>query len=90
MRDAAAAAGVSIVTGDTRVVQRGKADGCYVNTAGIGVIGFNVSLGVARAEPDDAIIVSGPMWACWSARTTSRCAPRSATRASCSALTRCT
>ena len=36
MRDAAAAAGVSIVTGDTKVVQRGKADGCYINTAGVG------------------------------------------------------
>src|SRR5579864_422211 len=38
MRAAAAAAGVSIVTGDTKVVQRGKADGCYINTAGVGVI----------------------------------------------------
>src|SRR5580658_3762885 len=38
MRSAASAAGVSIVTGDTKVVQRGKADGCYINTAGVGVI----------------------------------------------------
>ena len=37
MRDAAVAAGVQIVTGDTKVVQRGKADGCYINTAGVGV-----------------------------------------------------
>src|SRR6201982_3566946 len=51
MRDAAAAAGVSIVTGDTKVVQRGKADGCYVNTAGVGVISGDVSLGVAAAPP---------------------------------------
>jgi hydrogenase expression/formation protein HypE len=61
MRDAAAAAGVCIVTGDTKVVQRGKADGCYVNTAGIGVIARDVSLGVAHARPGDAIIVSGPV-----------------------------
>src|SRR6516225_5980895 len=38
MRDAAAAAGVAVVTADTKVVQRGKADGCYINTAGVGVI----------------------------------------------------
>jgi hydrogenase expression/formation protein HypE len=61
MRDAAAAAGVSIVTGDTKVVQRGKADGCYINTAGVGVLTRDVSLGVARARPGDAIIVSGPV-----------------------------
>jgi hydrogenase expression/formation protein HypE len=61
MRDAATAAGVSIVTGDTKVVQRGKADGCYLNTAGVGLIGADVSLGVARARPGDAIIVSGPI-----------------------------
>jgi len=52
---------VSIVTGDTKVVQRGKADGCYINTAGVGVIGRDVALGVANAKPGDAIIVSGPI-----------------------------
>src|SRR6202042_3020593 len=61
MRAAALAAGVSIVTGDTKVVQRGKADGCYINTAGIGVISGDVALGVAHARPGDAIIVSGPI-----------------------------
>jgi len=61
MRDAAAAACVSIVTGDTKVVQRGKADGCYINTAGVGVLAGDVSLGVAAARPGDAIIVSGPV-----------------------------
>jgi len=61
MRDAAAAAGVSVVTGDTKVVQRGKADGCYINTAGVGLLTREVSLGVARARPGDAIIVSGPI-----------------------------
>jgi hydrogenase expression/formation protein HypE len=61
MRAAAAAAGVCVVTGDTKVVQRGKADGCYINTAGVGVITGDASLGVARARPGDAIIVSGPI-----------------------------
>jgi hydrogenase expression/formation protein HypE len=61
MRDAAAAAGVCIVTGDTKVVERGKADGCYINTAGVGVIRSDARLGVASAQPGDAIIVSGPI-----------------------------
>jgi len=61
MRDAAAAAGVQIVTGDTKVVQRGKADGCYISTAGVGVISREGSLGVASAQPGDAILVSGPI-----------------------------
>ena len=61
MRDAAAAAGVHVVTGDTKVVERGKADGCYINTAGVGVIDRDVTLGVAGARPGDAIIVSGPI-----------------------------
>ncbi len=61
MRDAAAAAGVHVVTGDTKVVQKGKADGCYINTAGVGVIDRDANLGVAQAQPGDAIIVSGPI-----------------------------
>jgi hydrogenase expression/formation protein HypE len=61
MRDAAAAAGVCVVTGDTKVVQRGKADGCYITTAGVGVVERDVAPGVARARPGDAIIVSGPI-----------------------------
>jgi hydrogenase expression/formation protein HypE len=61
MRDAAAAAGVHVVTGDTKVVQRGKADGCYINTAGVGLLERDVELGVAHAQPGDAIIVSGPI-----------------------------
>jgi len=61
MRDAAAAAGVSIVTGDTKVVEKGKADGCYISTAGVGLIERDVRLGVAQAQPGDAIIVSGPI-----------------------------
>jgi hydrogenase expression/formation protein HypE len=61
MAEAAAAAGVQIVTGDTKVVQRGKADGCYVNTAGVGVLERDVELGAARARPGDAVLVSGPI-----------------------------
>jgi hydrogenase expression/formation protein HypE len=62
MREAAAAAGVQIVTGDTKVVERGKADGCYINTAGVGLIAHDAAeLGVANARPGDVIIVSGPI-----------------------------
>jgi hydrogenase expression/formation protein HypE len=61
MRAAAEAAGVRIVTGDTKVVQRGKADGCYINTAGVGLLTRDRTLGVALAQPGDAIIVSGPI-----------------------------
>jgi hydrogenase expression/formation protein HypE len=61
MRAAAGAAGVQVVTGDTKVVEKGKADGCYINTAGVGVIEHDLDLGVASARPGDAIIVSGPV-----------------------------
>jgi hydrogenase expression/formation protein HypE len=59
MKTAAAAAGVQVVTGDTKVVQRGKADGCYINTAGVGLIEQPGRLGIAKAKPGDAILVSG-------------------------------
>ncbi len=61
MQAAAQRAGVSIVTGDTKVVERGKADGCYINTAGVGAVPPDVTLGVATARPGDAILVSGPI-----------------------------
>jgi hydrogenase expression/formation protein HypE len=61
MQAAAQRAGVQIVTGDTKVVEKGKADGCYVNTAGVGVIERDIQLGVAQARPGDAILVSGPI-----------------------------
>jgi hydrogenase expression/formation protein HypE len=61
MSAAAAAAGVTIATGDTKVVQRGKADGCYINTAGVGVLERPAELGAGRCRPGDAIIVSGPV-----------------------------
>ncbi|MFS8102522.1 hydrogenase expression/formation protein HypE [Lentzea alba] len=61
MREAADAAGVHVVTGDTKVVQRGKGDGCYVNTSGIGVVEHAWRLGAHHVRPGDAVIVSGPI-----------------------------
>ncbi|MFE9206293.1 hydrogenase expression/formation protein HypE [Micromonospora sp. NPDC007230] len=61
MAAAAERAGVQVVTGDTKVVQRGKADGCYVNTAGVGVLERPVTLGTAQVRPGDAVVVSGPI-----------------------------
>lgn len=61
MQAAAGAAGVRIVTGDTKVVPRGAADGLFVNTAGIGVIPAGVEIGAARARPGDCVLVSGPV-----------------------------
>lgn len=59
MRRAAAEAGVSIVTGDTKVVEKGKADGVFINTAGIGLIPAGRRLTSAAVRPGDVIIVSG-------------------------------
>jgi hydrogenase expression/formation protein HypE len=61
MAAAAEAAGVRIVTGDTKVVERGKADGCYVVTAGVGTLDRPTRLSAAAARPGDAVIVSGPI-----------------------------
>ncbi|MEV6897116.1 hydrogenase expression/formation protein HypE [Amycolatopsis sp. NPDC051372] len=60
MKEAALAADVQIVTGDTKVVQRGKGDGVYINTAGIGV-SIRSGLGVSSVRPGDAVLVSGPI-----------------------------
>ena len=59
MAKAAATAGVQIVTGDTKVVERGHGDGCYINTAGVGVLRDGISVGPRHAMPGDAILVSG-------------------------------
>ena len=61
MAAAAERAGVGVVTGDTKVVERGKADGCYVNTAGVGTVERDITLGVSMVRPGDAVIVSGPV-----------------------------
>ena len=59
MGKAAATAGVQIVTGDTKVVERGHGDGCYINTAGVGVLREGIQVGPHRAQVGDAILVSG-------------------------------
>ncbi len=61
MREAADRAGVSIVTGDTKVVDRGKGDGVYINTSGIGSIPAGRSVGPDRIAPGDAVIVNGDL-----------------------------
>lgn len=58
-RRAAARVGVPIATGDTKVVPRGKGDGIFVNTSGIGVIPTGVQLSPDRVAPGDAVLVSG-------------------------------
>jgi hydrogenase expression/formation protein HypE len=59
MKAAADEAGVQIVAGDTKVVQKGKADGLYITTAGIGVVRDGASISGANAKVGDAIILSG-------------------------------
>jgi hydrogenase expression/formation protein HypE len=59
MKAAAEAAGVRIVTGDTKVVDKGKGDELYINTAGIGLVEHQWKLGPESVQPGDAILVSG-------------------------------
>jgi hydrogenase expression/formation protein HypE len=61
MRGAASAAGVILVTGDTKVVDRGKADKIFINTSGIGAIPEGINIAPSRARPKDRIILSGAM-----------------------------
>ena len=61
MRKAAEAADISIVTGDTKVVDRGKADGCFVTTTGVGVIEHARTISADRARPGDVVVLSGPI-----------------------------
>jgi hydrogenase expression/formation protein HypE len=61
MSRAAAAAGVQIATGDTKVVERGKADGVYVNTSGIGLMTAGRELSPALVRPGDRVLVSGTL-----------------------------
>jgi hydrogenase expression/formation protein HypE len=61
MRDTAREAGVRIVTGDTKVVDRGKGDGIFINTAGIGLIPSSVDISPNRVVPGDAVLVSGDL-----------------------------
>lgn len=59
MGAAARAAGVPVVTGDTKVVERGKGDGLFIATTGVGWLAPGVELGGARARPGDAVLLSG-------------------------------
>ncbi len=58
---AAAGAGVAIVTGDTKVVQRGKGDQLFINTAGIGSLHPQAQIRHQRIEPGDVLLISGPI-----------------------------
>ncbi|MFH1571685.1 MAG: hydrogenase expression/formation protein HypE [Gemmatimonadota bacterium] len=61
MAAAAAAAGVTLVTGDTKVVDRGKGDGLFISTAGIGLVPAGVDISPARVRPGDALLISGDL-----------------------------
>jgi hydrogenase expression/formation protein HypE len=61
MRLAAQEAGVQVVAGDTKVVQKGKADGLYINTTGVGLLEYGAQIGGAQARPGDIVILSGPL-----------------------------
>src|SRR5450755_483700 len=59
LRQAAADAGVQIVTGDTKVVEKGKGDGLFINTTGIGLVPEGIDLSADRARPGDKVLLSG-------------------------------
>ena len=59
LRQAAAEAGVQVVTGDTKVVEKGKGDGLFINTTGIGLVPEGVDLSADRARPGDKVLLSG-------------------------------
>lgn len=61
MRESAAEAGVRIITGDTKVVEKGHGDGCYINTAGIGVVPDGLNLSSANCKPGDKVLLSGTL-----------------------------
>jgi hydrogenase expression/formation protein HypE len=61
MRQAADATEVELVTGDTKVVDRGKGDGIFINTAGIGVVAPNVDIGPGKVRANDVILVNGDL-----------------------------
>jgi len=59
MHQAAAAAEVQVITGDTKVVEKGKGDGIFINTTGIGIVPDGIELSANRAQPGDKVILSG-------------------------------
>jgi hydrogenase expression/formation protein HypE len=58
---ASASVGAPVMTGDTKVVDRGKGDGIYINTSGIGRVRDGITVGPERAAPGDVILISGPI-----------------------------
>jgi hydrogenase expression/formation protein HypE len=60
-REAARKADVEVVTGDTKVVERGSGDGLFINTSGIGLVPSGVALSANQARPDDRLLLSGPI-----------------------------
>jgi hydrogenase expression/formation protein HypE len=61
MRQAVDRVGVRIVTGDTKVVDKGKGDGVFINTAGVGLVEHSLAIGPTSVRPGDALIVSGDL-----------------------------
>jgi hydrogenase expression/formation protein HypE len=61
MGEAARAAGVAVITGDTKVVERGKADGVFISTTGIGTVPAGLEISAERVQPGDCVIVSGSL-----------------------------
>jgi len=61
MAQAASDAGVQVVTGDTKVVERGKADGVFINTTGVGLVKGQWPMGQMHAQPGDRILINGPV-----------------------------
>jgi hydrogenase expression/formation protein HypE len=59
LQQAATAAGVQVVTGDTKVVERGKGDGLFINTTGLGIVPDGIDLSANQARPGDKLILSG-------------------------------
>lgn len=61
MAEAARRAGVDVVTGDTKVVEHGRADGLYISTAGVGLVDARGALQIGRVQPGDRMLLSGPI-----------------------------
>ncbi len=61
MAEAAREAGVQVVAGDTKVVERGHGDGVYINTTGVGIVPQGIEIGPDRARPSDVVLLSGTL-----------------------------
>lgn len=61
MQTAARSAGVQIVTGDTKVVEKGSCDGLFINTSGVGIVETDLRLSADQARPGDVVLLSGPI-----------------------------